>query len=160
MEGDCRPFLALASELGQAVAPGCLIVADPVEGYNPMHDLCSAVADRVAHLVEGMRASYPLTRPRAGGQLTVLDVAAQARKRAVLDDYTPLQNEIRELLRVDPDALAVEQIVAADYDWPETLDRQPAYENFGSNRAAEGVYRRTITYRDHVRPLALKLRAL
>jgi hypothetical protein len=160
LDGDCRPFTTVAEIIAQTAAPGCLVVADPVEGYNPLHDLCSAIADRVAALVGGSRASYPLTQPAKGGAVTVLDTAAQANKRAALDDYTPLQHEIREMLRVDPDALAVEQIVTADYDWPETPDRQPGYETFGSDRTAEGVYRQTITYREHVRPMAIKLREL
>ena len=41
------------------------------------------------------------------------------------------------------------------FDWPE--DFRPHWEEFGKGRVDSGRYATRITYRDHVRPLALKI---
>ncbi len=159
LAGDDRPFLAAAETIAGAIDPGCLVVADPVEGYNPMHDLCAAMADRVAALVGGTRATYPLTRSAAGGETRILGCETVARKSAALAAYAPLQHEIAALLQIDPDALVSEQILMQAYGWPEDPDAVPDYERIGQERAASGTYARHITYRDHVRPMAMRLTA-
>ncbi|WP_431281267.1 hypothetical protein ACQW02_17910 [Humitalea sp. 24SJ18S-53] len=160
LAGDASPFLAAAETIAGQAEPGALVVADPVEGYNPMHDLCAAVADRVAALVGGARATYPLTRVAQGGDILALDDATQARKRTGVANYTPLAQEASVVLGTDPQAMAEERILPAQDDWPETPDEQPGYEAIGANRQAAGVYDRLITYREHVRPMALILRRL
>ncbi len=160
LQGDAAPFLAAATTIAGRVAPGSLVVSDPVEGYNPMHDLAAAVADRVAALVGGRRASYPLMQPAPAGDDTLrLDPAAQRRKQEAIAAYAPLAQEAATLLQAMPEALASEYLVAATYDWPATPAIPPGYEAIGAGRSAAGIYAQTITYAAHVRPMAKLLRA-
>ena len=159
LAGDATPFLAAADSIAAATPAGTLVVADPVEGYNPMHDLAAAVADRVALLVGGRRATYPLMQPQPGPGGLALDRAAQQRKLAAIAAYAPLAQEAAALLRADPAALAQEKVVPHRHDWPAQPARRPEYESIGAGRSAAGVYARTITYAEHVRPMALRLRA-
>ena len=158
LDGDAAPFLAAAEEIAAAAEPGAAVVADPVEGYNPMHDLTAALADAVAARTGGPRLTYPLMAARTGGEAWRLDGAALARKRAAVAAYTPLAEEAAALLRADPQALAEERLLPDAFPWPERPDPTPAYERIGAERAAAGVYGRTIRYAAHVRPLALALR--
>src|SRR5262245_42393901 len=90
LAGDRRLFDAAAARIVdvcrlQAVTQ---IVADPFELFNPMHDLCSCLAQRVATQLEGSSAvellTYPIERPdmlRARPAYTIaLDDKALRRK--------------------------------------------------------------------------------
>lgn len=156
LAGDATPFAAATDAIATAAESGAPVVADPVEGYNPMHDLAAAVGDAVAARIGGVRLTYPLMAPRSEGEALRLDAAAVLRKRAAIAAYAPLAEEAAALLRADPDALVEERILPAEEAWPETA--APAYERIGVERAARGVYRRTILYAAHVRPLALAIR--
>lgn len=158
LAADAGPFLAAADAIGQATERGALVIADPVEGYNPMHDLCAALADRVAAGIAGRRATYPLMTAGGEGAPLPLDAAAEGRKRAAVATYAPLAEEAAALLRTDPHALLDERIMPAGFAWPPVMQPPPAYEQTGAARAAAGTYGRTIGYAAHVRPLALRLR--
>ncbi|NMJ40768.1 hypothetical protein GWK16_05915 [Roseomonas sp. JC162] len=158
LAGDLGPFRAAAGAIAAAAQAGAPVVADPVEGYNPMHDLAAALADAVAAVTGGARLTYPLTAAQGGGRAWRLDAAALARKRAAVAAYTPLAAEAAALLKADPEALAEERILPAAHGWPAAMDPLPAYERFGAERAQAGVYGRVIRYADHVRPVALALR--
>ena len=158
LAGDSGPFLEVVSAIAGSVAAGCLIVSDPVEGYNPMHDLCSAVADRLAARVGGTRASYALMAPLTAGAIRTLAPDAACRKRMAVDAYTPLSLEGAALLRRHPDALFQEQVCVGSYGWPEIPDAPPDYEAIGRTRMEAGLYHRPITYAAHVRPMAVRLR--
>ena len=156
LAGDGAPFADAVAAIAAAATPGAPVVADPVEGYNPMHDLASALADAVAARIGGARLTYPLMAAREGGEAIRLDAETLARKRAAVAAYAPLAEEAEALLRADPAALAEERILPTAFAWPEAS--APAYERIGAERAARGVYGRTIRYAAHVRPLALALR--
>ncbi|MEO3474813.1 hypothetical protein AAFN86_23330 [Roseomonas sp. CAU 1739] len=156
LHGDVAPFIAAADAIAAAATPGASVIADPVEGYNPMHDLAAAVADAVAVRIGGARLTYPLMAPRRSGEVLRLDAGTLARKRVAIAAYAPLAEEAEALLRADPAALAEEHILPARFAWPEVS--VPEYERIGAERAARGVYGRTIRYAEHVRPLALALR--
>lgn len=155
---DLAPFRAAVEAIAAATQAAAPVVADPVEGYNPMHDLAAAVADAVAARTGGARLTFPLTHPAAGGEALRLEPAALARKRAAVEAYTPLAQEAQALLRAQPEALAEERLLPAAYAWPPRMDPPPAYERIGADRASAGVYGTTIRYAEHVRPLALALR--
>ena len=157
LAGDAAPFVAAAERIAGAAGAGALVVSDPVEGYNPMHDLACALADRVASAVGGGRRVYPLMGP-AAGEVVALDAAARARKLAAIAGYTPLAGEAAALMEADPGAVAAERLVELGDDWPERPVRAPGYEAVGAGRLAAGVYAETITYAAHVRPLAVALR--
>ena len=160
LAGNAEPFVEAADRIAAAAAHGTLVVADPVEGYNPMHDLCAAVADRVAMAIGGQRATYPLMVPRQDGEVMALDDEAQARKRAAVTAYAPLAEEAAALLKAEPSALAEERLLPATFDWPPAMVPAPIYELFGAALAMTGVYREAIGYARHVRPIALRIGAM
>ncbi|MCX7378914.1 MAG: hypothetical protein NTY94_19460 [Alphaproteobacteria bacterium] len=157
LAGNPVPFLDAADRIARAAPAGAVVVADPVEGYNPMHDLTAALADRVAAQIGGRRETFALTRPLPGAP-TALDEATVDAKRAALAAYAPLADEAAALLSSHPQALHDERLVPAWYDWPAVPTVAPAYERFGKDRIAAGHYRTIIRYVDHVRPIALALR--
>lgn len=156
LDGDAAPFLRAVEEISTAADRGAAVVADPVEGYNPMHDLTAALADAVAARTGGPRLTYPLMASQTGGMFWRLNDAELARKRAAIAAYTPLAEEAVALLRADPQALAEERLVSDAFLWPKRS--APLYERIGAERAAAGVYGRTIRYAAHVRPMAVALR--
>lgn len=156
LAGDAAPFDRAVAAIAAAAPPGAPVIADPVEGYNPMHDLAAAIADAVAARIGGVRLTYPLMASRSEGEVLRLDHAGLARKRDAVEAYAPLAEEAAALLRADPQALGQERVLPARFTWPETSD--PAYERIGAERAAAGVYGQTIGYAAHVRPLAMALR--
>jgi hypothetical protein len=158
LAADAAPFLAAAASIADAAEPGAPVVADPVEGYNPMHDLAAALADAVADRTGGPRFTYPLTVPVARRTPIPLDAATLALKQAAVEAYAPLADEVRALLRVAPGALADERLLPESFAWPPAMTPPPAYERIGSERAAAGIYGETIRY-THVRTLALGLRS-
>ena len=143
------------------------LVTDSVELYNPMHDLCNALAVGVVREIR-----------HAGGEIELLDYAlehpelktgparlefylppdALERKLAAVGSYLQLIAEV-ERRSWPTSAYGRERLYARDADcgWPAEPADEPFYERFGRRRIVEGVYRELITYRAHVRPLAIAL---
>lgn len=140
----------------------CTVVSDAADGYNPVHDLTSAVGRAVAVRLEAagvkVRRMASAAVPGVKGDVAErldLDEVACARKLAAVRAYQPLAEEARRILAADPASLAHETFVEDDFDWPE--DFRPQWETFGADRVDAGRYRTLITYRDHVRPIARAL---
>jgi hypothetical protein len=159
LAGDASFALAAAAEIIGA-APRWrppLIVSDSVEGYNPMHDLCAALAARVA----GALGVPHLTQAVTGGaqgeiiETLSLDPAAVARKREAALSYTPLSEEVQALLQADAAVWAQEVLLTQGFTWPDRFDAD--YERIGRERVAAGRYSAVITYRHQVLPLARRL---
>ena len=152
------PFVRAADAISAVASANALVVSDPVEGYNPMHDLCAALADRVADDIGGTRMAYQLMYPRGDGDVLGLSAETEVKKRAAIRAYKPIAKEAAQLLREDARAMIEERLVADCFTWPEELDAKPKYEQFGDSRIEAGVYAQTIRYAQHVRPIALHLR--
>jgi hypothetical protein len=158
---DAAPFIQAARAIAAAAgdeAEMC-VVGDAADGYNPVHDLANAVASAVAARLRltGTKVSLLASPaiPMAGRPaLTLaLDEAALARKLAAVDAYQPLAEEARRVRELAP--ADVETLHESDFSWPPEFE--PEWERFGRQRVAAGAYDRVITYRDHVRPLALRI---
>jgi hypothetical protein len=141
------------------------IVADPVELFNPMHDLCSSIAQHVAielrRDAEVELLTYPIERPDLM-QLPlvsehVLDDEALRRKLDAAADYSELSSEVERRRGVEK--LSVERLFGVDIDhvWSRHPPEEPYYEKVGRDRIARGSYGELITYTEHVRPLAVGL---
>lgn len=162
------PFLdALASiEAECAACDVATLVCDPVELFNPIHDLANALTHALAARLERRYGRsvgvsiYPIedaSRFRRDARRLPLDTAAAARKRAAIRRYTPLAHEYpryENLATQDHEILAPD---APAFAWPPVLQEVPYYERFGQARLAERRYDALITYADHVRPLALEI---
>ena len=168
LEGDPRPFLAARAAILQACLQAGVerLVCDPIEQFNPMHDLCAILAGSVAHELartlgrEVPVYDYPVEVDWSGQRCDLeltLAPDALARKIAAADAYYPLAAEVEA--RAGSSSFTVERLRRADpsQSWPAQPDREAFYETFGRRRLAEGVYDRLITYAGHVRPIAMAL---
>src|SRR3954447_4182817 len=139
-----------------------LIVSDAADGYNPLHDLCQAIAGAVvARISRDSKAPRFLVSPATAGAMGRRSVAwkleteAARRKHQAVSANTPLAEEVARLLAETPDALYTEEFLIPTFDWPENCN--PEWEAFGRKRVKEGRFATPITYRDHVLPIAKAL---
>lgn len=162
--GDISPFMEVANMIAVAAlaAHAPLIVSDAVDGYNPLHDLCQAVASavvaRVARVSKPPKFLVSQATASAIGTESIawkLEDEAARRKRLAVLANTALAEEIRRLLAETPDVMSMEQLLVPTFDWPE--DWTPEWEAFGRKRVNEGRFATPITYRDHVLPIAKAL---
>jgi len=164
LAGDVSAFRRTAEAIATAAltthAP--LVVSDAVDGYNPLHDLCQAVAGAVVARIAG-DAKPPtfLVSPATANAIGTESIAwkleneAMRRKQLATSAYTPLAQEAARLLAEAPDALHTERLLVPTFDWPENWT--PEWEAFGRKRVREGRFAVPITYRDHVLPIAKAL---
>ena len=139
-----------------------LIVTDPVEGYNPMHDLCAGVAAAVQTMFarrneRGALGTYALIGGLKTGphvERLHLDAPACRRKQSAIAAYEPLSGEAATVLAQTPDALGEEAVVSgvALNPWLDELATPPEYEITGRQRVRDGRYENVIAYADHVKP--------
>jgi hypothetical protein len=158
---DAAPFQSVANAVLDAVqdAPAVTVVADAVDGYNPLHDLTSAIGRAVASRLAGAGSAVShLVSAAVPGVAGVnatevsLDAEARQRKLAALRVYVPLAEEAQRILEDAPGAFGSEVLMEQDFDWPQEFE--PQWEKFARERVAAGRYSHLITYRDHVLPIA------
>lgn len=158
---DITPFRRVANAVFKAAEgrPEVTIVADAVDGYNPVHDLTSAigaaVAARLAAAGTDVTSLVSAAVPGVAGSeaLTVsLDAGARDRKTAAVSAYAPLADEARRIFEEAPESFAREVLMRQDFDWPSEFE--PHWEKFARDRVATGRYANPISYRDHVLPIA------
>lgn len=161
LAGDAAPFRHVANALIETVgnAPAVTVVADAVDGYNPVHDLTSAIGAAVAaRLAAAGAAVTRLVSAAVPGSCgrheteVLLDRQARARKMAAVRAYIPLAEEARRIFEEAPESFGREVLMRQDFDWPERFE--PQWEKFAKDRVATGRYANPITYRDHVLPIA------
>lgn len=160
-------WVAMAAELAAQLvqADVAYVVADAAEGFNPTHDLCRYVADAAV-----AQASARLTRevpvfefdldasPDAASDVAVcldLDAPALERKLAAGLGYVEMRGEVEAMLaRYGSAAFGHERFrPAASGQRLWSADDRPAYERFGRDRLASGVYQTLITYTEHLAPV-------
>jgi hypothetical protein len=141
------------------------VVTDPIEGYNPVHDLCTPIAGAAMQLAAASGARtiphfeflmLPPHNGRPGTTTRELSSAAMERKVAALNGYEPLRLEFEAKTAAYGDALIHRESFTRIVSWSrETIfpNGEPDYERIGRERVADGRYSQLITYREHVRPL-------
>jgi hypothetical protein len=164
LAGDIAAFTQTADAIAAAALPrqAPLVVSDAADGYNPLHDLCQAIAGAVvARIARDSKAPKFLVSPATADAMGTRSIAwqledeAARRKRLAISANTPLAEEVARLLAEAPDALYTEQLLVPTFDWPENW--APEWEAFGRKRVKEGRFAAPITYRDHVLPIAKAL---
>jgi hypothetical protein len=159
-------FTDLAGELAQSLidADVSCVAGDAMEGFNPSHDVCRALIDSAAVIVEARTgrvlqnyefAVYNAAGDDAGISLQ-LDDAALERKIGAAMAYAEMRDEVEAALRrFGNAAYSVESLRAASTR--AMLERfetaPPGYERIGETRVAAGRYRDVIRYRQHVLPV-------
>jgi len=171
---DC--FLGLADELADIFASRGIrtVAADAAEGFNPAHDVCrllvnAAVARLSSRGIHIDSFEFVLDRSPAdmlttssGRVRLALDDAALDRKLTAAENYPELKPEVdRALAAHGRDAFRTECLsrVPNPFDLSCQYEGAPAYERFGTERVAAGIYRTMITFADHVAPLVRALEA-
>lgn len=164
LAGDVPAFTQTADAIAAAAltmqAP--LVISDAADGYNPLHDLCQAIAGAVvARITRDSNAPEFLASPATANAIGTRSIAWKLadeearRKRLAISANTPLAEEVARLLGEAPDVLDTEQLLVPTFDWPENWT--PEWEAFGRKRVKEGRFAAPITYRDHVLPIAKAL---
>jgi hypothetical protein len=159
--GDLAPLMQIVDTLGRAFAADGItaVLADAAEGYNPVHDLCRALAEsavsqcgRAIELFEFDLAGPP--NSAGDGIHLALDDAAFDRKLAAVRRYGSLAAEAAaafeqhglESFRTEFLRRAAPMSLAAS-------DHIPYYERVGAERVREGRYSTVLRYGTHVRPV-------
>lgn len=169
LAGDRRPFDDAAAQIADVCrAQGVTqVVADSLEFFNPMHDLCSGLAQNVSMRLQGSGAiellTYPIERhdmvSATPDHTYALDAAALQRKLAAAAEYHELTTEVERRRIRAIERLASERLFSVEIHrvWPRLSPEEPFYEKFGREMVARGRYAELITYANHVRPLAAML---
>ena len=169
VRGDCLFFRRIAQRISaECVEHGVdYLVTDSVEYFNPMHDLCAALAGAVARCIATATGrevglfDYAIKRtdsdPVQASAVIHLDRDALERKRAAAASIPPLAGEVARHGEREAHARECLRTVPASRAWPPRAPDEPFYERVGRRRIAEGCYGALITYEEHVRPLALDL---
>jgi len=141
-----------------------VVVCDPLEFYNPMHDLANAFGHAAARAAAAILRchvdvfSYPIARPHPGAVAATVSLSPKALdlKRSAARQYVPLAAEVnarKHLLDATTETLYRD----GKFAWPEVCPETVGYEVAGSARVQSGLYTELITYADHVAPIARKL---
>lgn len=138
------------------------IVADAVDGYNPVHDLASAMGlalqKKLTQRGVKARLAFSAAVPSARGDLVEeisLDEAARARKLQAVKEYTPLAEEVQRILEQDATALDREYIIDQNTDWRGFAT--PTWESIGRERVLAGTYESCLTVEEHFQPVVQSL---
>ena len=175
LEGEDDFFLRLAGQLADwlLLEEVDVVASDAVEGYNPTHDLCAAVAGRAARLATArsgraiahftfLLTGAPVMREAPENAVAVeLSAAALADKLSESRRYAAraggaLVQEVETMI-----AEFGETSFAREFLQPATLakdfavfaQQRPFYETHGEKQVAAGLYRHVIRYQAHVAPI-------
>lgn len=173
--GGASPFQLWLEQLTQAGLDGQFdtVVADEAEGYNPTHDLCRALANRLVQRLEQAGRSirsleFPLVGhpcdPARQGQAEVevtLSPAELEQKLALMMDYAGrcsavLTRELQTMLDTyGAQAFGKECLYRASttpYEANELPVTTPFFERAGEERKRAGIYKHVIRA-EHLRHL-------
>lgn len=138
------------------------IVADARDGYNPIHDLASAIGailqKRLSARGKPVELLFSAATVGGKGDLVcelVLDGEARARKLAAVARYLPLADEAGSILKQYPAAMDREALISQVTDWYKL--KNPQWEEIGRERVAAGIYESCLTYEDHFLPVVSKM---
>jgi hypothetical protein len=172
-----EPFIALAEEMASILDGEGVdyVVGDAAEGMNSGHDVCrlllNAALLRIAERRGRAPANYEFTlegppnaclpQDRPHAIVLALDDAAFDRKRAAVAAYPEVAADVDRILGMhEAAAFRVECLRPVRYalDIAGCFEHPCLYERHGEKRVAAGVYREVIRFRDHIAPLAERLR--
>jgi hypothetical protein len=172
LNGRTELFTGLLERLTcEAIACGAqVLIGDAAEGYNPTHDLCRALIDAAAALVERRTGRRPANLAfdlsewsgegvRGDGETVelALDAPTHAAKMAACYAYPGLSAEVEQAVAaVGEEFFQRERIRLTPQG--QALPAGPDYEATGAARVAAGAYDQAIGYAAHVAPMERALR--
>ena len=174
LAGDVAPAADIVGRLAARLEerPDAYVVADALEGFNPVHDLCRVLVESAAALARERGGAYetfdyPLeASPDSAGSLAaadvrlVLDRAALDRKLHAAREYPEMAAEVERALAAHGEAaFAIERLRLAGAPQPlvQRLGEPPLYERYGEERVAAGHYPVVLRLRQHFLPFAAEL---
>ena len=176
LNGNSSMFVYMATALISSLRRGrySMVVADPFEGYNPCHDLCSVLSNVAVRYVTSTFGrtirlfDYALTGHsdlRSSESLITMRLSAEMlrRKRAAAQSYAELLNEVESAVRTEGESAYGEEILRELRleEFPaDALSCPPFYERYGEQQRAAGRYATIIRYADHFLPIAGTLSTL
>jgi len=166
MARDGSRFLEIARALGGTFEEHRItaVVTDAAEGYNPLHDVCRAIAEAAVRLCSP-RAPLLFELDLVGhpdgsgvGIRLSLDDHAFARKLDTVHRYTVLAGEARAAFdQHGVEAFRTEFLRRTVTNVLPPPDHVPYYERVGDERVRQGRYRSVLRYNEHVRPVLAAL---
>jgi hypothetical protein len=180
LNGDGAPvFAALRDRIADWLLHDRIdvLVSDGIEGYNPTHDLCHALAAAAVARANRSGASVAhLCIPLMGDPQRFADGASPTVRSTVLSEHahrekmetirayamqsgSTLQQEVDETLRAfGEDAFTHECLFDAGVPswefWKKRFgSEEPYYETYGRAQVAAGRYKFVISFEEHIRPL-------
>lgn len=170
-------FLKLARELARTLAEQRIdfVVGDAFEGYNPAHDVCRLMINAAVEIVNRSTGhsvanfdilltgkSADCSEGALVGSLRIdLDEEMVSRKLKVAREYSELADEVDRVLKEEgTSSIGTECLRRVAGTGPSDLliDSAPYYERYGEQQVAAGYYRQVLRYREHMLPLAERLR--
>jgi hypothetical protein len=144
------------------------VVADPLEGYNPTHDLCRVIVNTAISCVSRTSGwairnyEYALTgmsdmRGSAASIVRRLPAKVRERKIAAAIGYTELLAEVAAAVEREGRRAYDEEVlrkIAADSCDEAPHRTRPFYETYGEQQCAAGRYANVIRYAEHFLPIA------
>lgn len=177
LSGDYGLFIDLARELARHLIDQRTdyVVGDPLEGYNPTHDVCRLIIGAAVAVANGAggRAvrnfDFALTSGREAPGLEFadqgiripVDDGAYERKIAAALEYEELRPEVEKAIsNNEAGAFRMEHLrpVSNLEQGDQFATAPPYYELHGEAQVAAGHYSEVIRYRQHFLPLAQSLR--
>lgn len=151
-----------------------VIITDPVEYFNPVHDLANTITDILIEKFSRQRLTvaklvyaneYPeqfaAETPAVSRTLTAPE---QDQQQARLEAYLPLRAEWQrlqstgKLASMDTERLYRDPMRLADIPAASgTRYKSVYYEDYGRKAVARGIYRSCLTFEDHALPFARRL---
>jgi hypothetical protein len=170
LQGDVAPFAQMTTALSAVLRHGeyRTVVADPLEGYNPTHDLCRVMVNTALRCVSRKSGTlirnyeYALTGTvNVGGSSSsiVMRLPAKVRERkiAAAEGYLGLFEEVTAAVQREGsrayDEEVLREITTKRVGYvPEEIP--PFYETYGEQQCAARRYATVIRYTDHFLPMA------
>ena len=170
LAGDASPFVKMAAAVVNVLRRGQYrtVIADPLEGYNPTHDLCRIIVNCAVNHVnrEGGNAvrnyEYALSGAsdmRGFPGSIVIRIPAQIRERkiAAATGYRELRGEVeaavqREGMRAYDEEVLHEITATRLGNTPLAIPL--FYETYGAQQCRAGRYTTVIRYAEHFVPIA------
>lgn len=175
LDGNVPTVLGLADEIRAEIAERGIrdVVSDAAEGFNPVHDLATALAAAAVERVRRRGPGAPLRHfeflleaaPDAGRDegafVLELDDEQFERKIAAARAYEELRFEVDRAFELHGARAFRREIVrpvASDPFREFREGREPMYERIGRSRVADGRYERCLRFGEHFLPALDALR--
>lgn len=142
-----------------------VVAGDAIEGFNPAHDLCRYLINLIVAAEEAKSGREMqnfdflldgLMKEEEASLVVRLDEAGFDRKRKAAEGYTELAQELHSVIQKygkDPFMVECLRKVVKPHNSTPWEGRIPFYEEYAREKVNGGVYKKIISFHEHVLPL-------